>query len=412
MTPMRESPRLPDDAPATGRGRAAGSAPLQGIVIVDLSRILAGPFAAQLLADLGAEVSKVESPAGDPTRRWGPPFAGDDPTAGDSAYFRCANRGKRTVEIDLDQTGGRARLDALLDDADVLVENFRPASAKRLGLRPDELRARFPRLVVASIRSFASDTEARDRPGYDFLAQAEAGWMSVTGEPDGRPAKVGIALVDVLAGLYLANGIQAALAHRARTGVALHVEVPLMEAALAGLVNVGSGVLMTGRSPRRFGNGHPNIVPYQTFRVADGEVAIAVGNDRQFADLMRALDLDATFAAEPGWCTNPGRVVDRERVVQAIEAATMARTRSEILRICETAQVAAGPVRTVDEALLGPEGQLHRAVVVHDPNELGETIRTIGTPILLDGRRAQAQAPPPGPPRPPRLADAAEAKEG
>lgn len=374
---------------------AAPAAPLQGVAIVDLSRILAGPFAAQLLADLGAEVLKVESPEGDPTRRWGPPFAADAPSSGDSAYFRAANRGKRAVVLDLDRDDDRARLDDLLEDADVLVENFLPGSASRRGLDPSALRARFPHLVVASVRSFASDTEARDRPGYDFLVQAEAGWMSVTGEPDGRPMKVGIALVDVLTGLYLANGIQASLAHRARTGVALHVEVPLMEAALAGLVNVGSSVLMTGRPPRRYGNGHPNIVPYQTFRVTDGEVAIAVGNDRQFADLMRGLGLAAALDAEPAWHTNPGRVVDRERVVRCVEAATSVRTRAEILAICDAAHVAAGPVRTVDDALLGTEGRLHHAIVTHATEPGADAVRTIGSPILLDGRRAHATEPPP-----------------
>ncbi|HJW44324.1 MAG TPA: CoA transferase, partial [Geothrix sp.] len=226
--------------------------PLSHFRIVDLSCVLAGPFATQLLADLGAEVQKLEPPEGDPTRGWGPPF--EDGDHGESAYFRCANRGKKSQAVDLHTEEGKALLFDLLKDADVLVENFRADSTDRLGLGWKRLHAKFPKLIVASVRGFASDVTASRRAGYDFIIQAESGWMAITGEPEGRPMKVGVALVDVLAGLYCANGIQAALLHRERTGEALHVEVPLMEAALAGLVNVGAGALMTGKPPKRWGN--------------------------------------------------------------------------------------------------------------------------------------------------------------
>ena len=246
--------------------------PLGHFKILDLSRILAGPFATQMLADFGAEVLKVESPEGDPTRGWGPPF--EDGDQGESAYFRCANRGKRTLRMSLRDRGDRECLADLMRAADVLVENFLPETAEELGLTWERIHDQFPKLIVASIRGFASDVQACRRPGYDFIIQAESGWMSITGEPDGRPMKVGVALADVLAALYAANGIQAALLHRERTGEALHIEVPIMEAALAGLVNVGAGTLMTGKAPERLGNAHPQIVPYQTFPCRDGEVAV------------------------------------------------------------------------------------------------------------------------------------------
>ena len=367
--------------------------PLAPFVVVDLSRILAGPFAAQLLADLGAIVHKVEPVGGDPTRAWGPPF--DRGNHGESAYFQCANRGKTTEELDLRSAAGRRRLDELLRGADVVVENFLPRSARDLGLAPAELRAAYPRLVVASIRSFAGDTDARERAGYDFLLQAESGWMSITGEVDGPPSKVGVALVDVLAGLYLANGIQAALLERERTGVGRHVEVPLMEAALAGLINVGAGALMTGETPRRFGNGHPNIVPYQSFSCRDGAVALAVGNDRQFAALMEGLGLAGRLAERPGWRTNPGRVGDRQAVISAIAGACAERTVDDVLAVCSSRDVAAGPVRDVSDAL-AQEGTLHRAVrSIPDPGAPSGEVRVVGSPLLVDGERIGGQASPP-----------------
>lgn len=360
--------------------------PLAGIRILDLSRILAGPFATQLLADLGAEVEKIEPLGGDPTRTWGPPFAAD----GQSAYFRCANRGKSTRELDLKSATGRREIEALLGAADVVIENFLPRSARELGLEPADLRRRFPSLVVCSIRAFASDTPAAERAGYDFLMQAEAGWMQITGEPDGRPMKVGVALVDVLTGLYASNAIQAALLERTRTGVGRHVEIPLFEAALAGLVNVGASSLLTGKTPSRFGNAHPNIVPYQSFRCSDGEVAIAVGNDRQFAALMKGLGVES----KPEWSTNPGRVKDRESVVAAIETATQRRLVNDVITLCEASEVAAGPIRSVDRALFETEGTLHHAIQrLRAPD--GSEMLTIGTPIRIDGMRAAAENPPP-----------------
>ncbi len=369
---------------------AARPTPLHGVTIVDLSRILAGPFATQLLADLGAAVTKIEPPEGDPTRAWGPPFVD-----GESTYFRAANRGKRTLSLDLKSEPDRARLFELLASADVVVENFLPRSAASLGLEPQTLRARFPRLIVASIRGFASDTEARDRAGYDFLMQAEAGWMSVTGPVAGPPMKVGMALVDVLAGLFLGNAIGAALVERARTGIGRHVEVPLFETALAGLVNVGSAALATGVEPARFGNAHPSIVPYQAFDAADGAVAIAVGNDRQFVDLLALLDLGEAIQRHPEWRTNPGRVADRDRVVFLLAAAIRTLPLATLLDRCARAGIPAGPVRGPLAALTDPSGRLHRAVSWQDDGPGRPQVPAIGTPILVDGVRAASPIPPP-----------------
>ncbi|HTL97163.1 MAG TPA: CoA transferase [Holophagaceae bacterium] len=370
--------------------------PLQKFKILDLSRILAGPFATQLLADLGAEVLKIEPPEGDPTRGWGPPFEDGDPShpfGGESAYFRCANRGKTSVVLDLHSAEGRARLAELIKDADVLVENFLPDSAERLGLTWAKLHAAHPKLVLASIRGFAPDVKASRRAGYDFIIQAESGWMSITGEAEGRPMKVGVALVDVLAALYCANGIQAALLHRERTGETLHVQVPLMEAALAGLVNVGSGALMTGREPERYGNAHPQIVPYQTFPCADGEVAIGVGGDKQFEIL--ALWLGLPLEEHEHWRRNRGRVEDRAKLVAAIEERFAPRSVEDIVRFCDQNAIPASRVRGVDEVLFRKAGDLHHLIQPLLEAETGRMVPSLASPVMLNGERACAKLPPP-----------------
>lgn len=365
--------------------------PLAAYRIMDLSRILAGPFATQLLADLGAEVVKIEPPGGDPTRGWGPPF--DEGEKGESAYFQAANRGKRSRLADLDNPEHMAKLLDLLKQTDVLVENFLPETAERLGLTWEKLHARHPRLIVASVRGFASDVQASRRAGYDFIIQAECGWMSITGEPDGPPIKAGVALVDVVAGLYTANGIQAALLHRERTGEALHVEVPLMEAGLASLVNVATSALQTGTAPQRHGNAHPNIVPYQSFTCADGEIALGVGSDRQFEVLALWLHLD--LDAEPGWRLNRGRVADRERLVPVLEARFAGMTCADILSFCEAHAIPASMVRSVDDALFRQAGRLHHLIQPLFEEATGRMVPALASPILLNDQRACSPLPPP-----------------
>lgn len=365
--------------------------PLAYFKILDLSRILAGPFATQLLADLGAEVIKVEPLTGDPTRGWGPPF--EDGEEGESAYFRCANRGKKSMLMDLAEPEARRRLEALMASADVLVENFLPDSAEHLGLTWERIHDRFPKLIVASIRGFASDVPAGRRPGYDFIIQAESGWMSITGEPAGRPMKVGVALADVLASLYLANGIQASLLHRERTGEALHVEVPLLEAALAGLVNVGAGALMTGEAPQRLGNAHPHIVPYQTFRCGDHEVAIGVGSDPQFEVLALWAGLD--LERNPHWRLNRGRVKDRDRLVAELDRHFLALSAAEALAFCDLHAIPASPVRTVEDVLFRQAGRIHHLIQTLYDEDAGRMVPVLASPILLNDERACSDLPPP-----------------
>lgn len=362
--------------------------PLTHIRIVDLSRILAGPFCTQFLADLGAEVQKVEPPEGDPTRGWGPPF--ED---GDAAYFRCANRGKRSTFLDLHEAEGMQWLEVMLKDADVLVENFLPDSAERLGLTWERLHARHPKLILASIRGFASDVEAWQRPGYDFILQAESGWMSVTGEPEGRPMKVGMALVDVLAALYCANGIQAAILHRERTGEAIHVEVPLLEAALAGLVNIGAGTLATGQPPERHGNAHPHIVPYETFGCVDGDVALGVGSDRQFEVL--ALWLGVDLEDNPQWRKNRGRVEDRKRLVPLLRRKLADRRVQDVLDFLDAHAIPASRVRSVDDVLFRQAGVLHHLIATLPDDAVGRMVPLLASPLLLNGLRACSRLPPP-----------------
>jgi crotonobetainyl-CoA:carnitine CoA-transferase CaiB-like acyl-CoA transferase len=315
--------------------------PLDGIRVIDASRVLAGPFATMLLADLGADVIKVEPPDGDETRAWGPPWWGD-PGDRRSAYFASVNRNKRSIVLDLRTDDGRATLGRLLATADLLVHNYRPATAARLGLETDALRERHPALVIASVGGFPG-AEA-DRPAYDLLAQAVSGLMSVTGDPDGPPTKVGVALLDLIAGLECAVGALAALVGRGR---ARDIQVSLVEAGVTSLINVLGGFLASGELPGRHGNAHPNIAPYEEFAAADGHLVIAVGNDAQFRRLLDALHLE-----EDGrWTTNEQRVAGRPELAGWLGAAISGRRRTDLLVALAAADVPAGPVNTVPEAV-------------------------------------------------------------
>ncbi len=354
--------------------------PLDGIRIVDLSRVLAGPFATMLLGDLGADVIKIEPPDGDESRGWGPPWWGD-PAERRSAYFASVNRNKRSVVLDLRTDDGRSTLARLLADADLLVHNYRPATASRLGLDTDALRDAHPRLVVASIGGFPGADA--DRPAYDLLAQAVSGLMGVTGEPGGPPMKVGVAVLDLLAGLECAVGALAALVGRGRVA---SVQVNLVESAVSGLTNVLANQLATGTEPSRHGNAHPNIVPYQPFEVADGTVVIAVGNDAQFARLWGVLG----SPVDPRHATNEGRLAGRDAVTEALAQALRAWRRDELLAALDAADVPAGPVNGVGEALetmerLYPGGWLQEA----------DGMRLAPSPIRLEGSTTPVRRPPP-----------------
>lgn len=353
--------------------------PLDGIRVIDASRVLAGPFATMLLADLGADVIKIEPPDGDETRTWGPPWWGA-PAERRSAYFASVNRNKRSVVLDLRTDGGRVALHRLLETADLLVHNYRPATVGRLGLETDALRARHPHLVVASVGGFPGPDA--DRPAYDLLAQAVSGLMSVTGDADGPPTKVGVALLDLLAGLECALGALAALVGRGRVG---SVEVSLVEVGVASLANVLGNHLASGVEPRRHGNAHPNIVPYQAFAAADGELVVAVGNDRQFAALLAVLGLDD---GDGRLSSNPRRLERRDEVIGLLTDAIARRGRGELLAALAAADVPAGPVNRVSEALamLEREGRWTQEV---------DGVRTAPNPIRVDGARLPARLPPP-----------------
>ncbi|WCR11452.1 CoA transferase [Paracoccus stylophorae] len=335
-------------------------APLKGLKIVELARILAGPWLGQTLADLGAEVIKVEAPEGDDTRRWGPPFIerrrADGTTETVAAYFHAANRGKRSVICDFNDADDLDRLKSLIGEADVVIENFKLGGLKKFGLDYDSLSPQNPRLVYASITGFGQDGPRAAQPGYDFLIQGMSGIMDLTGDPEGEPQKVGVAWIDIFTGLYGAIAVQAALAERARSGLGQHLDLSLLDCGVAVLANQATNYLLGGRVPRRLGNAHPNIVPYQLFPASDGHLIIACGNDRQFAALCRALDLPA-LSADPDFATNPARVAHRDRLAPILSQATRTRPRADLIAALEAAGVPAGPVNDVAEALAEPQVQ-------------------------------------------------------
>lgn len=358
--------------------------PLTGVRVLDLSRILAGPWATQALADLGADVVKVERPGtGDDTRGWGPPWVESDGER-TAAYFHCANRNKRSVAVDLRTQDGADTVRALADGADVVVENFPlragaagPTSAGAAGpvhalaahgLDPASLRARRPALIVCSITGYGHTGPRAAEPGYDAMIQAASGHMSVTGDADGPPLKIGVALMDVMTGLYAANAVQAALIRRARTasvdapGRGEHIDLSLFDVAVATLANQAMNRLATGRDPGRLGTAHPNIVPYQGFACADGDVMLAVGGDAQFVRLAAMLgraDLidgdEARVDGGPDNATNAGRVANRDALVPALAALIGGWKREAFLAACAAASIPAGPINTVGEALADPQ---------------------------------------------------------
>jgi crotonobetainyl-CoA:carnitine CoA-transferase CaiB-like acyl-CoA transferase len=359
--------------------------PLDGILVADFSRVLAGPLAAMTLGDLGADVIKVERPdGGDDTRAWGPPWRD-----GESTYYLGLNRNKRSVALDLGDAGDLALARELAARADVLIESFRPGLMARWGLDGDTLRERNPRLVTCSITAFGTGAGAA-LPGYDFLLQAMGGLMSITGEPGGRPLKVGSAVVDLVCGLLAVNGIQAALLERGRTGRGRHVEVSLMDAALTSLLNQGSGWVAGGRVPGRLGNRHPSIVPYETFDAADRPFAVAVGNDRLFARLCEAIGRPE-LAADARFATNEARVAHVEELGALLRAAFAVEDAAAWVARLRAANVPAGLINGVDEAWALAEELGMEAVAQVDGVPLAQP------PLRLDGER------PPVRRRPPRL---------
>ena len=363
--------------------------PLDGIRVLDLSRVLAGPFCTMILGDLGADVIKVEQPgSGDDTRQWGPPWAG-----GESAYYLCVNRNKRSITLNLKHERGREILLALARDCDVVVENFRVGMLDRLGIGYQALSARYPQLIWCSITGYGLDGPYAERAGYDFVAQGEGGLMSITGQPDGEPMKVGVAIVDLFTGLYAATAILAALHARAQTGRGQLIDVALLPAAVAMLANVGSNYLVSGQVPGRYGNAHPNIVPYQTFRARDGWMTVAVGNDRQFRLLCRILGREE-LADDPRFATNPQRVAHRDQLIPLLQAVFETRDADDWLAAMTEAGIPCGPINTLDRVFSHPQ-ILHRGMVVELPHPTAGSVRLTGPPFILSETPAAVRSHPP-----------------
>jgi crotonobetainyl-CoA:carnitine CoA-transferase CaiB-like acyl-CoA transferase len=360
--------------------------PLAGIRVLDCSRVYAGPIAGMLLGDLGAEIWKLEPPDGDETRSWGPPFWGD-PADLRSAYFASVNRNKRSLVVNLQTDAGRAVLDRLAARADVLLHNYQPSVAARLGLDADRLRAAHPHLVVSTIGGFPGGGEDAERPAYDLVAQAVSGLMSITGDPDAGPMKVGVALLDLTAGLIAAIGALAGLLarERGRPG-ATHTSVSLIEAGVASLTNVVGHHLATGVEPRRWGTGHPDIVPYQAFAARDGHLVVAVGNDAQFARLLEVLG----ERPDPRFATNAQRVGLRAELLPLLAARIAERGRDELVSALASADVPAGPVNQVSEALAAMQ-TAHGG----DWMDAADGIRLAPSPIRVDGDRLPLRLAPP-----------------
>ena len=366
--------------------------PLAGIRVLDLSRVLAGPWCTQLLADLGAEVIKIERPGvGDDTRHWGPPWHGE----GDervAAYFLSANRGKKSAAIDFSQPEGAALVRKIAETSDVVVENFKVGGLRKFGLDAETLRAANPRLIVASITGFGQDGPYAERAGYDFIIQGMGGMMSITGLPDdqpgGGPLRVGVAVVDLFTGMYTATAILAALFRRERTGEGATVDMALFDTQLAVLANQVSNALVSGKDPPRQGNTHPNIVPYQPFAAADKPLIVAVGNDRQFARLAEICG-HPEWAGDDRFATNAARVANREEIVWLVSECIRRKPADEWFEKLEAAGIPAGPINTISQALADVQAQ-HRRMV-----RTMAGLSVMGSPVRIDGDRADTDLPPP-----------------
>ncbi|MEP2680426.1 MAG: CaiB/BaiF CoA-transferase family protein [Sulfitobacter sp.] len=329
------------------------TAPLAGLKVVELARVLAGPWAGQTLSDLGCEVIKVESPAGDDTRQWGPPFVtrDEDVTA---SYFHSTNRGKASVTVDFRTEEGQAQVKELLADADILIENFKTGGLAKYGLDYASLSAQFPKLIYCSITGFGHTGPYAHRAGYDFIIQGMSGLMSITGEPDGQPQKSGMAITDIFTGVYASTAILAAVHQRHQTGVGQHIDMALLDCAVAITGNQAMNYLTTGKAPTRMGNAHPNLTPYEVFECSDGHLIIATGNDGQYQRLCQLLGLD-DMATAPEYLKNADRVANRPEMIRRLTGATRLRSRDDLLAACEAHGVPAGPINDMSDVMADPQ---------------------------------------------------------
>ena len=371
---------------------------LNGIRVIDLTRILAGPTCTQILGDLGADVIKIEKPGeGDDTRRWGPPFAvgPDGNQTTESAYYLSANRNKRSVFLDFTTEEGRDALLTLIGKADVLIENFKTGTLARYGLGYEDLKDRFPRLVYCSITGFGQYGPYAHRAGYDFLAQAMGGIMSVTGEPDGMPMKVGVGITDVTTGLYATIGILAALRHQSETGRGQHVDACLLDTQVSWLINEGTNYFLSGRVPHRRGNEHPNIAPYKVYPTSDGYVVLCVGNDGQFRKWCKVAGVPS-LADDPRFSTNPARLENRKALDDAVSRQMSIRTNREWIALLEAEGVPVGPVNTIEDVFSDPHVIARGMRIEMDyPHAEDGKVSLIGSPLKLSGTPVSYRRPPP-----------------
>ncbi|WP_181703623.1 CaiB/BaiF CoA transferase family protein [Chthonobacter albigriseus] len=371
------------------------SKPLAGVRVLELARILAGPWAGQILADLGAEVIKVERPgSGDDTRGWGPPFISD--AVGESwgaAYYHACNRGKRSIAIDFETEEGRAVVRRLAADCDVVIENFKVGGLKKYGLDHDSLKAGNPGLITCSISGFGQDGPYAARAGYDFMIQGMCGLMDITGDPAGEPQKVGVAVVDVFTGVYSAVGILAALRRRDETGEGGHIDMSLLDVGVSMLANQAMNYLASGKAPRRLGNAHPNIVPYQVFETSDGHVIVAVGNDGQYQKFCAVIGAHE-LAADAAYSRNADRVRLRADLVPRLAPFLKALTRVDVLARLEAAGVPAGPINTVADVFADTQ-VVHRGLKLALAGDDGAVVPSVASPIVIDGVRMAADRPSP-----------------
>lgn len=372
------------------------SGALAGLRVLDLTRVLAGPSSTQMLGDMGADVLKVERPgSGDDTRKWGPPFLKhrDGGDSKESAYYLSANRNKRSIAIDIAKPAGQALVLRLLEHCDVLVENYKVGDLERYGLAYGQLKDRFPRLVYCSITGFGQTGPYAKRAGYDFLAQGMGGIMSLTGDPAGEPVKVGIGNADLITGLYAGFAILAALRHRDHCGQGQHVDMALLDCQLALMTYEAENYLLSGQEPIRRGNGHPNIVPYQVFRAADGHLILAVGNDGQFAKFCQFAGLDS-LAQDPRFATNPARLEHRDELISLLADTIIRHPRAHWLEGLEIQGVPAGPVNTLPETFADPQIQA-RAMVVRADHRHAEDVPLLNSPIHMSATPPQVRRAPP-----------------
>jgi crotonobetainyl-CoA:carnitine CoA-transferase CaiB-like acyl-CoA transferase len=362
--------------------------PLQGIRVLDLSRVLAGPYCTMVLGDLGADVIKVEPPEGDETRGWGPPFA-----EGESAYYLCVNRNKRGIVVNLKTDEGKKILRDLALQSDVLVENFRPGTLEKFGLDFAALHELNPKLIYCSITGFGQTGSMRDKPGYDFMIQALGGLMSITGEPEGEPMKTGVAVVDLFAGQNAIIAILAALQARTLTGRGQHLDISLFDSQLGWLANVASNYLISGKLPKRHGNAHPNIVPYQSFQASDGWFAIAVGNDKQFEALCKVLG-KLEWASDSRFAKNSARVENREELIPLLASIFKINPISEWLTKLDEAQIPCGPINNFEQVFSMPTVKEREMLVKMDHPTIGE-LPLIGSPLKMSETPVEYRLPPP-----------------